>query len=150
MQISHEAIYQHLYAGKCDVCQHSRGQKPYRKRYASGQKRRSMIKNRASIDERPEVVDQKACIGDWEGGIVIGKNHKGGLVTLAERKLRYVLAEQRSKHAEGVTTVVTRLLRPHKDNCHTLALDNGKAFAGHESIVAELLASVYFAPPYSA
>ena len=48
LQISHEAIYQHIYAGKRDggdVCQHLRGQKPYRKRYASGQERRGMIKN---------------------------------------------------------------------------------------------------------
>ncbi|MDP1679340.1 MAG: hypothetical protein Q8L02_04345 [Candidatus Nitrotoga sp.] len=51
-----------------------------------------MIKNRVSIDERPEIVDQKTRIGDWEGDTVIGKNHKGGLVTLAERKSRYVLA----------------------------------------------------------
>ncbi len=153
LQISHEAIYRHIYAGKrdgSDVCQHLRGQKPYRKRYASGQERRGVIRNRVSIDERPEIVDQKTRIGDWEGDTVIGKNHKGGLVTLAERKSRYVLAGHiRSKHAEGVTAVVTRLLMPHKDNCHTITLDNGKEFAGHESIAAELQASVYFAHPYS-
>ncbi|MDO8370196.1 MAG: hypothetical protein Q7S71_05790, partial [Candidatus Nitrotoga sp.] len=46
-----------------------------------------------------------------EGDTVIGKNHKGGLVTLAERKSRYVLAGHiRSKHAEGVTAVTTSLL----------------------------------------
>jgi IS30 family transposase len=153
LQISHEAIYQHIYAGNHDggdVCQHLRGQKPYRKRYASGQERRGMIKNRVSIDERPEIVDQKTRIGDWEGDTVIGKNHKGGLVTLAERKSRYVLAGHiRSKHADGVTTVVTRLLRPHKGKCHTITFDNGKEFAGHETIAAELKASVYFAHPYS-
>ena len=153
LQISHEAIYQHIYAGNRDggdVCQHLRGQKPYRKRYASGQERRGMIKNRVSIDERPEIVDQKTRIGDWEGDTVIGKNHKGGLVTLAERKSRYVLAGHiRSKHADGVTTVVTRLLRPHKGKCHTITFDNGKEFAGHETIAAELKASIYFAHPYS-
>lgn len=51
-----------------------------------------MIKNRVNIDERPEIVDQKTCMGDWEGDTVNGKNHKDGLVTLAERKSRYVLA----------------------------------------------------------
>ena len=82
--------------------------------------------------------------------LLIGKNHKGGLVTLAERKSRYVLAGHiRSKHADGVTTVVTRLLRPHKGKCHTITFDNGKEFAGHETIAAELKASIYFAHPYS-
>jgi transposase, IS30 family len=45
---------------------------------------RGIIKNRVSIDERPEIVDQKSRMGDWEGDTVIGKNHRGGLVTLAK------------------------------------------------------------------
>ncbi len=108
-----------------------------------------MIKNRVSIDERPEIVDQKTRMGDWEGDTVIGKNHKGGLVTLAERKSRYVLAGPIcSKHAEGVTAVTTRLLTPYKDKCHTITFDNGKEFAEHEKMAAELKADIYFANPY--
>ena len=152
LQISHEIIYQHIYADKRnggDLHQHLRSQKPHRKRYASGQERRGMIKNRVSIDERPEIVAQKTRIGDWEGDTVIGKNHKGGLVTLAERKSRYVLAGHiRSKHAVGVTAVTTRLLTPYKDKCHTITFDNGKEFAEHEKIAAELKADIYFANPY--
>ena len=152
LQISHEAIYQHVYADKRDggdLCRHLRSQKPRRKRYASGQERRGMIKNRVSIDERPEIVAKKTRIGDWEGDTVIGKNHKGGLVTLAERKSRYVLAGHiRSKHAAGVTAVTTRLLTPYKDKCHTITFDNGKEFAEHEKMAAELKADIYFANPY--
>lgn len=152
LQISHEIIYQYIYRDKQnggDLYRHLRSQKPRRKRYASGQERRGVIKNRVSIDERPEIVDQKSRIGDWEGDTVIGKNHKGGLVTLAERKSRYVLAGHiRSKHADGVTAVTTHLLSPHRDNCHTITFDNGKEFAEHEKIAAELQASIYFAHPY--
>lgn len=153
LRISHETIYRHVYADKReggDMHRHLRGQKPYRKRYAGGQERRGALKNRVSIDERPAIVDQKTRIGDWEGDTVIGKNHKGGLVTLAERKSRYLLAGHiPSKHAGGVTAVITRLLMPHKDKCHTVTVDNGKEFAGHESIAAELQAAIYFAHPYS-
>jgi IS30 family transposase len=75
-----------------------------------------MIKNRISIDDRPDIVTQKTRIGDWEGDTVIGKHHRGGLVTLAERKSRYVLAGHiRSKHSASVTAVTTRLLTPYKD-----------------------------------
>jgi len=152
LQISHEIIYQHIYAEKRaggDLWRHLRCQKPHRKRYASGQERRGMIRNRISIDERPEIVEQKTRIGDWEGDTVIGKNHQGVLVTLAERKSRYVLVGQlSSKHAEGVTAKINSLLRPHKDKCHTVTFDNGKEFAGHESIAAELKADIYFAHPY--
>ena len=152
LKISHEIIYQHIYADKRsggDLHRHLRSQKPHRKRCASGQERRGMIKNRVSIDERPEIVAQKTRMGDWEGDTVIGKNHKGGLVTLAERKSRYVLAGHiRSKHAEGVTAVTTRLLKPHKEKCHTITFDNGKKFAEHEKMAAELKVDIYFAHPY--
>ena len=152
LQISPETIYRHIYADKRnggDMHKHLRSQKPHRKRYASGQERRGTIRNRISIDERPDIVAQKTRIGDWEGDTVIGKNHKGGLVTLAERKSRYVLAGHiRSKHAAGVTAVTTRLLSPHKDKCHTITLDNGKEFAGHESMATKLKADIYFAHPY--
>jgi IS30 family transposase len=152
MQISPEAIYLHIYADKRrqgDLWRHLRCQKPRRKRYASGQERRGMIRNRVSIDLRPDIVTHKSRMGDWEGDTVIGKNHKGGFVTLAERKSRYVLAGHiRSKHAEGVTAVVTRLLKPHKHQCHTITFDNGKEFADHETIAAELETNIYFAHPY--
>ena len=152
LQISHETIYQFVYADKRnggDMYLHLRCQKPRRKRYASGQERRGTIKNRVSIDERPEVVGQKLRIGDWEGDTVIGKNHKGGMVTLAERKSRYALAGRIcSKHADGVTAVTNRLLRPYKHVCHTITFDNGKEFANHEDMAVELETSIYFAHPY--
>ena len=94
LQISHETIYQHIYRDKASggtLWSHLRCQKQRRKRYGSGQERRGMIKNRVSIDQRPQIVEQRVRIGDWEGDTVIGKNHKGALVTLAERKARYTL-----------------------------------------------------------
>ena len=152
LQISHETIYPRIYADKRrggELWKHLRSQKPRRKCYASGQERRGMIKNRVSIENRPEIVEQKTRIGDWEGDTVIGRRHRGALVTLAERKSRYVLAAKvPSKHAEGVTAAVIRLLRPHQRKCHTVTFDNGKEFAEHESIGAELTAEIYFAHPY--
>jgi IS30 family transposase len=152
LPISHESIYLHIYADKRRggaLWRYLRCQKPHRKRYASGQERRGTIKNRVGIDERPVIVEQKSRIGDWEGDTVIGKNHRGALVTLAERKSRYILAAQvPGKHASGVTAAVTRLLRPHKGKCYTMTFDNGKEFAEHETIAAELDADVYFAHPY--
>jgi IS30 family transposase len=152
LRISPECIYQHVYADKGnggDLHRHLRCQKPRRKRYASGQERRGALKNRVGIDERPAIVGERSRIGDWEGDTMIGKHHKGGLVTLTERKSRFTLAGRiRSKHAKGVRTVMTRLLKPHKDNCHTLTLDNGKEFAEHERIADTLEMEIFFADPY--
>lgn len=152
LQISHETIYRHIYDNKRthgDLCRHLRCQKPRRKRYGSGQERRGTLKNRISIDERPDIVEKKERIGDWEGDTVIGKGQKGALLTLAERVSRYTLASMLpSKHADGITTAAVDLLGPHKGKCHTMTFDNGKEFAGHESMSEQLDMAVYFAHPY--
>ena len=151
--ISHETVYQRIYAdkrNKGDLIKHLRCQKVYRKRYGSGKQRRgSSIKNRVSIDERPDIVTQKSRIGDWEGDTVIGKNQQGAVVTLVERFSRYTLARRvDSKRASVVGAVITGLLKPHKAQCHTITFDNGTEFAGHATIAAQLQAAVYFAHPY--
>lgn len=56
------------------------GQRGYRHKQAG----RGCIKNRVSIDERPDVVDENSRAGDWEIDLVIGKGHSGVLVTIVE------------------------------------------------------------------
>ena len=150
--ISPESIYQRAYRDKAqggDLVSYLRCQKVRRKRYASGQERRGTLAQRIGIEQRPRVVDQRSRIGDWEGDTVIGKNHQGALVTLVERKSRYTLAcRVASRHSAGVTEAVIALLRPHRKQCHTLTLDNGKEFAEHAFMAQCLSARVYFAHPY--
>lgn len=150
--ISAESVYQHAYKDKArggDLVSYLRCQKVRRKRYASGQERRGVLKNRIGIEQRPTVVDRRSRIGDWEGDSVIGHAHQGVLVTLVERKSRYTLACQLdSRHSTKVTQAVIDLLRPHKAQCKTLTFDNGKEFAEHEFIAQCLEAKVYFAHPY--
>ncbi len=150
--ISTESIYQHAYRDKAqggDLVSYLRCQKARRKRYASGQERRGVLKNRIGIEHRPAVVEMRSRIGDWEGDTVIGECHQGVLVTLVERKSRYTLAcRLDSRHSAKVCAAVIELLRPHKAQCETLTFDNGKEFAEHEFIARCLKAQVYFAHPY--
>ena len=126
--ISHETIYRFIYADNRaggTLVTHLRSQKRYRKRYGSGKERRGVIRNRVSIEQRPAVVEEKKRIGDWEGDTVIGKDHQGALVTLADRCSRYTLsAPVAGRHADGVTAAMLTLLEPHKARCHTITLDN--------------------------
>ena len=152
LSISHERIYQRIYQDKGqggDLVKYLRCQKVRRKRYAGVRQRRGVLKNRTCIEKRPAIVDRRGRIGDWEGDTVIGKGHKGVLVTLVERKSRYTLARQLdSRHSAGVTRAVTMLLSPHKERCKTLTFDNGTEFAEHQFIAQCLEAKVYFAHPY--
>ena len=111
---------------------------------------RGKIKNKTSIDERPEVVDEKERVGDWEADTIVGKNHKGALVTDVERKSKYSLIEHvKRKTADGVVEEQIRGLKPHMGKVLTITADNGTEFARHEKLSEELEADVYFAHPYS-
>ena len=150
--ISTECIYLRVYADQAaggDLAQHLRCQKARRKRYGSGQERRGVLRNCKRIDQRPKVVDKRSRIADWEGDTVIGRGHQGVLVTLVERKSRYTLAAPLPRRTSNlVGQAMIDLLRPHKERCKTITLDNGKEFADHEFIAKCLGARVYFAHPY--
>jgi IS30 family transposase len=131
-----------------ELHQYLRHRKPYKKRTGKPDKRGQII-GRISIDERPEIVNDKVRIGDWEADTVIGKGHKGVLVTLAERFSRKTLiAHVPSKHAQCVTDAIVDLLKNEQEHLHTITFDNGKEFAYHAKIKDKLGSDNYFAHPY--
>ena len=151
-QISHERIYQHVWSDKLaggELYRHLRhSHKKRRKQYGS-QDKRGQIRNRVSIDERPEVVLEKSRIGDWEIDTMIGKNHQGALITIVERVSKFTLIKKvDSKQADVVTQATIALLEPYVDKTLTITADNGKEFAKHETIAQALNTNVYFAHPY--
>ncbi len=151
--ISHERIYQHIWADKQqggELYKQLRCQgKKYDKR-RNGKSTRGQIKNRVSIDVRPKVVDEKARVGDWEIDTVIGKGHQGAIVTIVERKTLYTVAALvDSKQADVVTSATIKLLTPLTGRVYSITADNGKEFAWHEKIAEALDTQVYFAHPYS-
>ena len=153
IQVSHEWIYQHILSNKHaggDLHKHLRCQKKHRKRYG-GQDRRGKLPNRVSIDERPEVVDQRKRIGDWEVDTIVGRRHQQAIVTLTERKSRFALLRKvEQRKADLVGAAIIDLLQPVADHSHTITGDNGKEFAEHERIAKELEIDFFFAHPYAA
>jgi IS30 family transposase len=152
VSISHEWIYQYVYADKRsggELYRFLRCQKVRRKRYGA-YSRRGCIPNQISIDERPAIVDSRRRFGDWEGDTVIGKGHRGALVTLVERKSLYtVIRAVLNKTAEAVRDAVVDGLTPYIDWVHTITYDNGREFTDHEGMASDLDARIYFAHPYA-
>ena len=63
-------------------------------------KRRGQIPNRTSISERPDIVDLQVRVGDFEGDLIIGKAHKGAVISLVDPKsLSTLLSLTPSKEA---------------------------------------------------
>ena len=150
--VSHECIYQRIYADKKNggtLHRSLRCQKSRRKRYG-GRERRGTIPNQVSIDLRPAIVNCRERFGDWEADLVIGTGQHQALVTINERISRYTLiAHVTAKTAQAVSGAMISLLTPFADCVHTLTTDNGKEFAQHERIAEQLGADFYFAHPYA-
>ena len=155
MRIAPETIYQWIFrdaAGGGELYAYLRRRHRKRRkqgRYGAG---RGLIPGRVSIHERPRRVDARRHYGDWEGDLVAGKQGSGGLVTLLERKSRYLSAAKlTSGKASSVAQSLTALLAPlPKRLRRTLTLDNGKEFAAFKTLEASTGIKVYFADPYSA
>ena len=153
VRISHEWIYQYILTEKQaggDLYTHLRQHGKRRKRYGQYD-RRGKLPNRVSIEERPQMVGQRERLGDWEVDTLVGKGHRGALVSLVERKSRYTLLQPVTQRlANLVADATISLLQPFTDLVHTITGDNGKEFAEHVRIAETLKANFYFAHPYSA
>jgi IS30 family transposase len=150
--VSIERIYQHIWEDKKNngnLYTHLRRQgRKYRKRGASKDSR-GIIKNRISIEQRPEVVENRARFGDLEVDLIIGKNHNQAILTINDRasgmlKMKKVV----SKQADVITKAIQALLGDWKPYLHTITADNGKEFAGHEEVAENLSIDYFFAHPY--
>jgi transposase, IS30 family len=150
VNISHETVYQHVYADTTgELKSNLRCQKKRKKRYASGASRRGQIPNRRGIEARSAAVETRKRIGHWEADTVIGKAHKGALVTLVERKSGFVLIKKVDfKRADLVSEAMIDLLNPVKQMVATMTYDNGKEFAMHESVNTAIECESFFADPY--
>lgn len=151
--ISGEWIYQFILKDKIKggkLYLHMRHQnKKYRKRYGSP-KRQGPIKNRCFIDERPQIVNEKKRIGDWEIDTIIGKQQKQAVVSIVERvSKKTILRKVETKTAAKVSEAIVEGLKSCPGSVFTITADNGSEFAYHENISKELHAEFYFAHPYS-
>ena len=154
VRISHETIYQYVFRDQAlggELYKHLRvGRKPYKRRYGLYQQR-SWIRNRVGIEKRPNVVDRRSRIGDWEADTVIGARGHSAILTLVERKTLYtVIARLSRRKAEELADAHIRVMQPFKARLKTITYDNGTEFAAHERIARALDVDVYFANPHRA
>ncbi len=150
--VSVERIYQFIWEDKKQggqLYEHLRTEgKRYRKRGASKDKR-GIIQGRIGIENRPEEVDKKERFGDLEIDLVIGKGHKGALLTVNDRATGIARIKKiESKDSEIVKNALIKMLSGMKLMLHTITSDNGKEFAKHQEVASSLGVDYYFANPY--
>ncbi len=120
-----------------------RGKKKYAKR-----SKYNTIQPDHTIHERSEVIEKRERCGDWEGDTVCGGPGKGGLLTLVDRKSRFLIAILIANfYSDTVEKAMLKAFKKHHP--HSITLDNGAEFAKFREFEKELKTTVYFADPHS-
>jgi IS30 family transposase len=146
--VSHEFVYALVKTDKKRGGKLYRHLKRFRKRkqrfghrqYPSG----PVIPGRVGIERRPAIVDPRSRLGDLEGDLIQGYRHSGHVLTLVDRKSKYVLLRKlRTKRATSVRRQLALAIKRIR-HARTLTLDNGTEFTQP----AALRLPVYFTHPY--
>ncbi len=150
--VSKERLYQDIWDDKKkggNLYKHLRTKgKRYRKR-GELKGSRGIIRDRVDIDLRPKDVEAKERIGDLEIDLVVGKDHKGALLTINDRATGILIMDMvNSKEAKVIEAKTIELLQDLKPLLFTITSDNGKEFANHLEISKSLEIDYYFAKPY--
>jgi transposase, IS30 family len=120
-----------------------RGKRPYRR------KNTPLTGDAARIDQRPEVIEQRLRLGDFEGDTVLGPARTGGLATLVDRKSRFtIVVKVQSKNADHVHQKLKQRLKEldQQRRC-SITFDNGTEFARCHRLEQHLGMKLYFADP---
>ena len=145
--LSVSTIYRYIRLGKFPKITEKQHLRRRGKRIVPRNSNYNSIQPERIIPEWPEIIRNRQRIGDWEGDTVYGGVGKGLLVTLVDRKSRYLrMGLLASRTAEGTRAVIEELLQ--KLPAKSISLDNGSEFSEFRKLEENLSSLVYFAEPH--
>ena len=156
--VSHETIYKWIWLNKAGNRQENKEFKHLYRHLKHGRRRRKrgnykdsrgLIPNSVFIENRPKIVDKRKRLGDIEVDLIIGKNHKSGLlVTLDRASLITTMDKIESRDSKHIKKLVLKRLQDNPHN-KTLTFDNDQAFSLHQRLSEKLSVDTYFTRPYT-
>jgi len=154
--ISHEAIYQWLYEGEGNeygYWQNLPNRRRKRKKHGSRNRYKgNMIKDRVSIHERGEGIDDRIELGHWETDSVIYNGSGGEILSVqTERKARFLQMHRLpSKSAKDTLDALQETISSvPQDLIKTITFDNGSEGARHYILKQDYNIDTYFCDTYS-
>lgn len=159
--VSYQTIYDHIYLNRQEWKKYLRciGKKgKYRRKY--GTKVREKLREEAKkkrIDTRPEIIETRERIGDWEGDTIVGGEKNIHILTHVDRKSGYLLADKAEDiTAEGIRNLTLNSFQKlPKSKIKSITYDNGVQFNKHEDMEEKLRKelkdksfNIYFTYPY--
>src|SRR3954452_6977480 len=152
-RVSHEAIYQWIYATPVSSLARELIALRTRRTARRGGRRPDpapRIKEPIYIDDRPDEAEGRAVPGHWEGDLVIGKGGRSAVATLVERTSRFlVLVPLTGRDALTVgNAVIAATCGLPETLRRSLTWDCGAEMAAHATVTKGSM-PVYFAHPHS-
>ena len=151
LSISHEAIYQWIYADARELIPSLvRANRNRKRRGYSRRHKKTHIPERVSIKERPEQVQLRKEPGHWETDTAVSRQSLAALQVSVERKTRLSkLAKLFRKGARPMSTSLTRRLsRYPKWFRLSITYDNGSENTEHVRTNKILGTRSYFCEPF--
>ncbi len=113
--------------------------------------RRGRFNDVPSIHDRPRSAENRSWFGHWEGDTVRGETGHSALVTLVDRKSRYLLSKRTANaKADTVRDVMIELLGALPANrVRTVTPDRGREFARYRELAERLNTKVFFPDPHA-
>lgn len=147
--ISHATIYNYIYSHYGKALKLYKLLKKKRSfRYPKIKRRKyTKVKQKPSIKDRDPAINSRSDFGHWEGDLIVFTNLKNNVITLRERKSRYIKAIK-NQSRKSISTLNTLVRYMKNATIKTLTLDNDPAFAKFPEIEIGLNAKVYFCEPY--
>jgi IS30 family transposase len=151
ISISHETIYQHILRdskrlGFYRYCLRFGGYKQHRFKKSKMAARTRARKNH--IDDRPRAANERSELGHWERDCLLGKRGDSALLTLVDRRSRYVRIVHVPKvNTDTIADATASAL--HGLKAKTLTNDNGIEFQRDETLQAKIGCAIYFCNAYS-
>lgn len=107
------------------------------------------IDGRVMIDQRPKKVETRREFGHYEGDFIeSGKDGKGSLLVIVERKTRYpFLKYLEDRTTENVNRAVKEILGDNP--IESLTIDNDISFQKHRELSKMIEAEIFFCHPQS-
>jgi IS30 family transposase len=114
--------------------------------------RRGRIPDMVSISQRPPEVEDRAVPGHWEGDLLVGALNRSFIVTLVERRTRYVMLARLGRDcrtARVIEALRTQIQTLPSHLTRSLTWDRGHELFAHKTFTVKTGVEVYFCDPHS-
>lgn len=153
--ISHETIYQSVYANRLGVdpeqVLRTRRNKRRHRHLRQATNNGNYLGRFTPIQQRPTQIETRGVVGHWEGDLITGSKNQSAILTLTERLSRYQVALHlpNGHSADATIQRLRQWITTHQPTIVSLTWDRGAELTRWKQLQDHHNISVFFCDPKS-